>query len=74
MGAQLSKGGAAEAESAAAKTNGQVKDASVAMGATFHPIPSLTFTTDFSSSVSDLRVLSSISVVCVRARVLADFW
>lgn len=39
MGAQLSKGGAAEAESAAAKTNGQVKDASVS-------IPSLTFTTD----------------------------
>lgn len=29
MGAQLSKGGAAEAESAAAKTNGQVKDVSM---------------------------------------------
>lgn len=38
MGAQLSKGGAEGAESAAAKTNGQVKDPCVHVGS-FH-IPS----------------------------------
>lgn len=39
MGAQLSKGGAAEAESAAAKTNGQVKDVSMWGHFTSYPSP-----------------------------------
>lgn len=65
MGAQLSKGGAAEAESAAAKTNGQVRAGAMwACGATLHPTAHLT---------PHLQALAlDFSLVCVC--VLAVFW